>query len=287
MKRFRLRDHVPDVYVRQSRDFQLMCDLFDIVNNGVKFDIDTIIDTSDPLLCRESVLPYLQKKLGFEMDKPIPSDTLRRLLKSFRFVVKHKGSRRGIEEAICLFLNIIYINCNYTIEVINQQNNTNPIGPYVIKIELEENVLKNLYILDNILKYIIPAGYVLNYTLNYSLDDISLDATANDVINIILVNEQLGSKPRKVYNKNGDLVYNNPDDVSEYNQQLPGVIGAVGTTIVTKQGDPYYLNTLKREPDIYDENNAVKLQIVGDKESSYRTVGGFAEYQVKEEENNG
>ena len=65
MKRFRIRDNVPDAYVKRSRDFQLLCDLFDIVNNGVKFDIDSIMDLSNTELTRESMLPYLQAKLGF------------------------------------------------------------------------------------------------------------------------------------------------------------------------------------------------------------------------------
>ena len=83
MKRFRLRNNVPDVYVKQSRDFQLMCDLFDIINNGIKFDIDTIIDLSDTTLCRESMLPYLQSKLGLDLSKEIPNDILRIILNSF------------------------------------------------------------------------------------------------------------------------------------------------------------------------------------------------------------
>lgn len=244
MKRFRLRNNVPDVYVKQSRDFQLMCDLFDIINNGVKFDIDTIIDMSDTTLCRESMLPYLQSKLGLQTSKEIPSDTLRTILKCFPYVVNNKGCRKGIEQAICLFLNIIYANCNHTIEIKNRDLNAPISGQYIVQIELEDNVLKNLFILDDILKYVIPTGYLLTYELSYSIDDLNTDVMPLDTIKITFVNESKTSKVRETFTNTEMIddveiikkVYNNPNDELDH---TPGVIGAIGTTMITSKLDPY------------------------------------------------
>lgn len=246
MNRFRIRNNVPDVYVKESRDFQLMCDLFDIINNGVKFDIDTIMDLSDTLLCRESMLPYLQQKLGLKLSKEITSENLRTILKCFPYLVKYKGCRKGVEEAIALFLHIIFANCSHKVEIVNKSPNSGINGLYIVEIELEDNVLKRLHILDDILKYVLPAGYKLEYDLKYLVDDIRTEIYPLDKVNIVLVNEHLGSNVRKAYNLeiiNDDesvsnrKVYDDPRDGNSTNK-LPGVIGAIGTTVVTLTKNP-------------------------------------------------
>ena len=44
----RLENNTPSIYCQKSRDFQLFCRLYDVVNNGVKFDIDSIINKKMP-----------------------------------------------------------------------------------------------------------------------------------------------------------------------------------------------------------------------------------------------
>lgn len=239
MKRFRLQNNVPDVYVKQSRDFQLMCNLFDIVNNGIKFDIDTIVDLSDTSLCRESMLPYLQSKLGLELSKEIPSDTLRTILSCFPYLVNNKGSHKGIVQAICLFLHVIYVDCHYEIEIKNNDP-TSILGPYVVQIKLDDNVLKNLHILNDLLKYVLPCGYLLSYDLEYKTDDLRTYHFSKDKIDIIFVDEYFGSAPRKAFSQevldeDGETlieqkVFNDPASTDPL---LPGAIGAIGATLIT------------------------------------------------------
>lgn len=244
MNRFRIRNNVPDVYVKQSRDFQLMCDLFDLVNNGVKFDIDTIMDLSDTELCRESMLPYLQKKLGFNLSKEITSENLRKILKSFPYLVNYKGSKMGIEKAIALFLHVIYSDCAHTVTIYNNVSSDSILGPYVINVELKDRVLKQLHILQDLLKYIVPCGYKVHYDLQYYVDDMKTHIHPKNTVNIIVVDEDFGSAVRKAYaevkksensteNSNetyetGNKVYNDPstDDTT------PGVIGSIGATVI-------------------------------------------------------
>ena len=59
-KIFRLQENVPDVYARKSRDFQLLCNVFDILQGGIKYDIDTITSVVDTRYCSERLLPLLQ-----------------------------------------------------------------------------------------------------------------------------------------------------------------------------------------------------------------------------------
>lgn len=266
MKRFRLQNNVPDEYVKQSRDFQLMCNLFDIVNNGIKFDIDTIIDVSDTTLCRESMLPYLQSKLGLELSKELPSDTLRTILSCFPYLVNNKGSHKGIVQAICLFLHVIYTECHYDIEIINNDN-TNKFGPYVVAIKLDDNVLKNLHILDDLLKYVIPSGYLLSYDLEYRVNDLRTYHFSKDKIDIILVDEQFGSKPRQVFSN--EVTVGEGENQKTYNVKtfddpnsaeiVPGAIGAIGATVIVASKDVN--NTESVETNIVTDGRYIKGEL--------------------------
>ena len=62
---FRLQDNTPEAYTEDSRDFQLMLRLYDCVNNGVKFYIDSIPDTVNTKKCNAALLDLLKTKLGF------------------------------------------------------------------------------------------------------------------------------------------------------------------------------------------------------------------------------
>lgn len=236
MKRFKIRDNVPDVYVKKSRDFQLLCDLFDIVNNGVKFDIDSIMDLSDTTLTREAMLPYLQGKLGFKTSKALPQDKLRTLLKCFPSIVKKKGSRKGIEAAICLFLNAMHTDSTYDIHVFNNDRQ-DVYGNYIVIVSINDNLLKNLNILDDLLTYVLPAGYKVNYELAYEVDTLRTNVHPKDTITVTLMNEHFGSIPRKVWkdDQNNKIYTLEKEGFGPFSD----VAGAVSTTIITRYGDPY------------------------------------------------
>ena len=97
MATFRISEHVPDVYPRKSRDFQLFCSIFDCIFGQLKYNIDSIRDITDTAQCNERLLPLLQTKLGFFTNVKISSDDLRVILKAFPTIVRNKGSRTGIE----------------------------------------------------------------------------------------------------------------------------------------------------------------------------------------------
>ena len=120
MSIFRLQEHTPDVYPRKSRDFQLLCNLFDCMNGGIKFDIDSIRDITDTDLCNERLLNYLQTKLGFFTTKPLNLYAQRVILKSFPYLINNKFSKKGIIQSIRLFLRSQVINSQVKIKVINQ-----------------------------------------------------------------------------------------------------------------------------------------------------------------------
>lgn len=153
---FRLQDNVPDIYVNESRDFQLFCRLYDAINNGVKADIDTIVNINVPFKANNQILQLLALKVGFITDKQIDSDLLRWIIASFPWAVKFKSSIYGIKLAV-----------NTISKFENIQKNPLIIADHDQKLIIINSyqLIKNTVALDEFLKYIIPTGYTYEINL--------------------------------------------------------------------------------------------------------------------------
>ena len=194
---FRLQHNTPETFVNRSRDFQMMCNTFDVMNGGVKFDIDSIAYQNDTLLTRESMLPYLQHKLGFFTNVNIHNEDLRKILRAFPQLVRYKGSQIGIEKAIYLYLHLLDSHGDVSVTIINepQEKVTNP--GYVIKIEIE-HILTNIDILDAILSFIIPSGYNIEYYFFNEYDVPFEPILERDTIKVYFVDSMLNDQVRPI-----------------------------------------------------------------------------------------
>lgn len=217
MATFRTQDHVPDVYTRKSRDFQLFCNLFDCINGGIKYDIDSIIDVVDTNQCNERLIPYLQTKLGFWSNVKMSAENLRIILKGFMYAVRNKGSIKGVERAVQIFLKVARIQTNVHIEV----NNNTESDPYTILIGTEE-YLGDTSILDEILKYIIPAGYAYKYVF-YADKSYETSFEYADRIRIVTGEPSLLGSVRTTFHK---------DSSSEEEIEYPQIVDNVDQTVV-------------------------------------------------------
>lgn len=173
---FRLQENVPDVYVRKSRDFQLLCNAFDAIVNAVKFDIDSIPNTADTRLCPDALLPLLQNKLGFFTNKEFTANELRTVLQAFKYVVRDKGSRVGIQAAIQVFLKLADASNKSRINIIDNYQGTDGIvkedivgNTYIVEVAIEGRQIDTT-LLTELLKYVLPAGYKLVYSFYTSAD---------------------------------------------------------------------------------------------------------------------
>lgn len=164
MKMIRTQLNVPDVYVNRSRDFQLLCRLYDCLINGTKFEADALQFVTDTDFCGTRLLQLLQTKLGFFTNADITDDELRMVLDAFPFIVKNKGSLKAIKQALYVFLKINHLNTEIDINIINQD----PTSPYTIRIGIRSG-FRDTTILDEIFRYILPAGYLFEYIFYTSL----------------------------------------------------------------------------------------------------------------------
>lgn len=228
-KIFRLQNNVPNIYVEESRDFQTLCNVFDIMNSGIKYDIDSMPNILDTNLCRDSMIPLLQSKLGFFTKRTLTTKEIRHVLCAFKRLVKDKGSRIGIKEAIEIYLKLLNTNGGYRITITNNEtlertlsgtantvyNKTSNV--YLIEIDLQSQI-QNTDVLKEMLNYVLPAGYKLTfgfYTSQNFNSDVVLDT---DSINIVFISTE-----------DNNSVFDVPDNPEDFNTSDDGR-SQVGTT---------------------------------------------------------
>lgn len=200
-KIFRLQNNVPDIYVKESRDFQTLCNVFDIMNSGIKHDIDSMPNILDTNLCQDSMIPLLQSKLGFFTKRTLTTKEIRHVLCAFKRLVKDKGSRIGIKEAIEIYLKLLNTNGGYRITITNSKtlertlsgtadtvyNKTSNV--YLIEIDLQSQI-QNTDVLKEMLNYVLPAGYKLTFGF-YTFQNFNSDAVLDtDSINIVFISTE-------------------------------------------------------------------------------------------------
>lgn len=268
MATFRTQDHVPDVYTRKSRDFQLFCNLFDCVNGGIKYDIDSILDIVDTNQCNERLLPYLQTKIGFWTKVKISAENLRIILKGFMYAVRNKGSITGVERAVQIFLKIAKIDTNVHIEVINESETQEP---YTIIIGTEER-LGDTTILDEILKYIIPAGYNYRYMF-YADTSFETPIQYADSVNVVTGSQSLLGAVRTTFiDEEGNEIeypvqYTTTDEATSKTRIHKDIIGSVNQTVISSNKVPLSASEYDSADEIRDpESTIVNDKVVTKKE---------------------
>lgn len=165
---FRLQNNVPEIYVSESRDFQLFCRLVDFLVNATKYNIDSITDVLDTTKINDNILSLLATKLGFFPKYHYDSNTLRYMLAAFPYMMKYKGTKKAIEIAVTT---ILKSEANTEIPVINVIN-VDDAGDLTYKIEIYTltKKLESRLALEELLTYVIPTGYILDITYGYKVD---------------------------------------------------------------------------------------------------------------------
>ena len=167
----RNKNNVPQVYVSESRDFQLFTRLLDFVHNSVKYDIDSITDIIDTKVMSSHYLDRLKYKVGFMTSNIYDDDTMRIVLSAFPHILKYKGSEEGIQRCVYTFLNCIGIKNRCTINIYN--DNDDESLKYKVRIGIDSNVT-DITLLKDLLRYVMPTGYLLEIYFYRGADESNL-----------------------------------------------------------------------------------------------------------------
>lgn len=220
---FRLQNNVPEVYVEESRDFQLFCRLYDAVFGGVKYSADSLARTSITRECNNNLLELLKTKVGFFTKLQLDEFTLRQVLEIFPYLIRYKGSKQGIQYMLILFQHITGQHSPCGIANYSTMNNE-----HVLKISFEKKP-KRMDLLIELLKYILPTGYnveIVQFTPSESTTSIVL----SDIVNYDIVPDpdDLNPDPRL----NSRLVHDT-DDMKSNDETLLLLRNTVGMARIT------------------------------------------------------
>ena len=160
---FKLENNVPNYYVDESRDFQLLCRVIDVYLKGCLNKSGYIPYQLDLDKCDEQLLYAIANMQGFTTKKYIPPNILRNILKVFPYCIKRKGTREAIELASYAVLStdrlIYYINIQITSYTADNESDS-----YIIRIVCNSQSEYIPY-LEELLKFIVPIGWRIEYQL--------------------------------------------------------------------------------------------------------------------------
>lgn len=149
---FRVTENVPDIYVEESRDFQLLARLYDLAFHCSRFSIDSMKYISDAHYCNESILPLLSSKVGFFNDKDLEDRYHRFIVCAFPYIIKNKGSAKSVQQVTNLFSRLV--NASFVVTLGNND----------ITITFE-SYAPDVVLLREVLSYVKPAGMTLKFEL--------------------------------------------------------------------------------------------------------------------------
>ena len=172
---FRVQDNVPEVYINESRDFQILARLSDVLFSGMKYDIDSMVNILDATLARDTMLELMCTKIGFFPRTHIDANVLKYIIASFPYILKYKGTRLGIEWAVNAILkaennpdaigrpNIVITDSKIT-------DTTDVQAPYTVYIYTTIQIY-NKAALKEVLRYVLPAGYNYQILSYYDINE--------------------------------------------------------------------------------------------------------------------
>lgn len=165
----RYQELVPDYYVEKSRDFQVLCRLYDFTLNATKYNIDSMNAITDTRRAKDTILPLIGDKFGI-YDRESYSN--RFLLEALPIALKYKGSLKAVNILINAFLDSQEIFDYVTAFVSKDEDSAVEISeilnrdvkPYTIVIFISDYPdMTSLHILDEYLQMVIPSGMIIEY----------------------------------------------------------------------------------------------------------------------------
>lgn len=155
----KLQDYTPEVYYRESRDFQFIGRLYDLVLNYVKTNADLIYslplsDNSD-----NQFIDLMTMTLGFHAKHKYTSQQLKAICSVLSNILRNKGTIRALTIACDAIFHAEGIQGQFDYKLTD--NNTNII--IYLPQELADTTL-----LNDLFDYILPAGMSCQIIKTYS-----------------------------------------------------------------------------------------------------------------------
>ena len=156
----KLENLTPEVYYKQSRDFQFIGRLYDLVLNSVKTNSDLLYSLPISDNSSDELLDLMAMTLGFKAKHNYNTNQLRAICASLPKIMKNKGNVQAV-----------ILACQ---ALLNSEGITHPLDYEVSKDSLNLDLfipqdLTDINLLTDLLDYILPAGMLCNITREFRL----------------------------------------------------------------------------------------------------------------------
>lgn len=172
-----VQNYTPEVYYKNSRDFQAIGRVCEVLYNYLLMNVDNMLglpisDNTNPILLDLALLT-----IGFDRHHNYTNVDLVKLAEIFKYVMKIKGTKKAIEEVIYLLLRSQNIEEEAFIlnihSLTGEPRNTSwepneSIGKVdTFSIDLYvSNKLKDIVLIEDVFDYILPAGFIYHIYLS-------------------------------------------------------------------------------------------------------------------------
>jgi len=151
----KLQNYTPDVYYNQSRDFQLIGRLYDVVLNSAKTNADMIYDIPSYESVGSELIELLASTLGFKVKHNYNVNQLIAICSSLSEIIRYKGSKKAVELAGNALLHSEGITDNFSCSYDTKDNKCE------LTVYFPED-LSSTALFTDLLDYILPAGISCN-----------------------------------------------------------------------------------------------------------------------------
>ena len=207
----KLQNLTPEVYYKESRDFQLLGRLFDLVLNAVKTDTDLLYNLPLSTNSDEKLLELLALTLGFKPKHQYNAKNLKAVCSVFSEILRNKGSIKAIKIACEALFNSMDISQQLDYDFTKSKDNTE-LNLYIAK------DFGDITLLNDLLSYILPAGMSCNIIREFHvLTDSNTNIGISDSVTKTKINTIETSKIIKDFTGVSEANIKNKDDTTGEN----------------------------------------------------------------------
>lgn len=152
----RTQQLTPRNYSKESRDFQLIANIYDIVYNHIKTNIDMIVPTITSNKGDKTLIDLTATTLGFFESDRFDNNLVQLLASGFKTILRKKGTKTGLEYCLNLLLKNEDSEKEYDLTITNINND----GEHLYKVTIRVPETINTLLLEYLLDYILPSGYI-------------------------------------------------------------------------------------------------------------------------------
>lgn len=152
---------VPEIYYKESRDFQYFGRLFDIIFNYAKTNTDLLAKIN--YKTQSNLIDLILQTLGFQPDYNSKIDSLSQLSLIWSSLIKKKGTKTAIEQLLKSLLNYEGSDSELSLDYYAADGELHLCN--TLEIVLSSDITNDeIYLIERVLDYILPVTVVFQIT---------------------------------------------------------------------------------------------------------------------------